>query len=67
MKEIEHDTRKREVFEIKKGNKIRKESAPNVSGSFQIVENKRKEDLEEAQRKGLDEESMYYARLFMED
>lgn len=41
---------------------------PNVSGSFQVVDNKRKEDIDKAEKESeLDEESMYYARLFMED
>jgi hypothetical protein len=41
---------------------------PNVSGSFQVVENERKEDLKDLEKEAkLDEESMYYARLFMED
>ncbi len=41
----------------------------NVSGSFQVVNDSRKKDIAEMDMKNdeLDEESMYYARLFMED
>ncbi|WP_456275302.1 hypothetical protein [Bacillus sp. AK128] len=40
----------------------------NVSGSFQIVNEERREELDDAEnRYGLDEESLYYARQFMED
>ncbi|MFE8702947.1 hypothetical protein ACFYKX_20270 [Cytobacillus sp. FJAT-54145] len=43
-------------------------SVPNVSGSFQIVGNQRQDSLKEVQKeKDLDDESLYYARLFMED
>jgi hypothetical protein len=41
---------------------------PNISGSFQIVDDERQEDLKTIEKQAqLDEESMYYARLFMED
>ncbi|MCT8138380.1 hypothetical protein H1D32_11830 [Anaerobacillus sp. CMMVII] len=46
--------------------KKEKEQVPNVSGSFQVSSEKQQEDLIEAEKK-LDEESLYYARLFMED
>jgi hypothetical protein len=40
----------------------------NISGSFQVINEERREDLDEAQnRNELDEESLYYARQFMED
>ncbi|MFZ3587726.1 hypothetical protein ACOI1C_00320 [Bacillus sp. DJP31] len=40
----------------------------NISGSFQVVNKDRREDLDEIKEKyGLDEESLYYARQFMED
>jgi hypothetical protein len=40
----------------------------NISGSFQVVDETRREDLDEIQQRyGLDEESLYYARQFMED
>jgi hypothetical protein len=42
--------------------------APNVSGTFQIADEERQGDLIDVQKSAqLDEESMYYARLFMED
>jgi hypothetical protein len=42
--------------------------APNVSGTFQIADEERQGDLKDVQKSAqLDEESMYYARLFMED
>ncbi|WP_209121178.1 hypothetical protein [Alkalihalobacillus sp. BA299] len=45
-----------------------KEITPNVSGSFQIIEDIRKEDIEELRKENkLDEETEYYARIFMED
>jgi hypothetical protein len=41
---------------------------PNVSGTFQIADDSRQADLNEAENLvNMDEESMYYARLFMED
>ncbi len=44
------------------------EKHANISGSFQVVDKERREDLEEIKGKyGLDEESLYYARQFMED
>lgn len=44
------------------------EKHANISGSFQVVNEDRREDLEEIKEKyGLDEESLYYARQFMED
>ena len=41
----------------------------NVSGSFQVVDDSRKKDLAEMDNntEELDEKSMYYARLFMEE
>ncbi|MBM4761370.1 hypothetical protein [Bacillus sp. B15-48] len=45
-----------------------KEKAPNVSGSFQMIEDERKETIEELRKDNkLDEETEYYARIFMED
>lgn len=42
--------------------------APNISGSFQIADDKRQYDLESVEKEhDLDDESMYYARIFMED
>lgn len=42
--------------------------APNISGTFQVAEDSRVTDLNELEQKEkLDEKSMYYARLFMED
>ncbi|WNS77364.1 hypothetical protein RRV45_10390 [Bacillus sp. DTU_2020_1000418_1_SI_GHA_SEK_038] len=50
---------------IKKENN---EPVPNVSGSFQVVTEEQKTSLKEAKENGnLDEESLYYARVFMED
>jgi len=44
------------------------ETAPNVSGSFQIVTEDQQKDLEKLKKeKDLDEKSLYYARNFMED
>lgn len=44
------------------------EKAPNVSGSFQIIEDGRKETIEDLRKENkLDEETEYYARIFMED
>lgn len=41
---------------------------PNVSGSFQIVDNDRKDSIEKLKKENkLDEETEYYARIFMED
>lgn len=41
---------------------------PNVSGSFQIINNERKKELKEIESEDqLDDESIYYARIFMED
>ncbi len=41
---------------------------PNVSGSFQVIEGDRKEAIEEVRKDNkLDEETEYYARIFMED
>ena len=41
----------------------------NVSGSFQVVDDSRKKDIAEmdSRTEELDEKSMYYARLFMEE
>ncbi|MGO4889547.1 hypothetical protein ACJ2A9_17515 [Anaerobacillus sp. MEB173] len=45
-----------------------KEKAPNVSGSFQVIDDDRKESIEELRKENkLDEETEYYARIFMED
>lgn len=42
--------------------------APIVSGSYQIVGDQEKEQLKELEKSNqLDEEIMYYARIFMED
>ena len=43
--------------------------AKNVSGSFQVVDDSRKKDLTEMDNstEELDEKSMYYARVFMEE
>jgi hypothetical protein len=54
------------------GETVKKESnknkAPNISGSFQIADDQRQSDLESVEKEHeLDEESMYYARIFMED
>ncbi|MHC0039116.1 hypothetical protein [Pseudoneobacillus sp. C159] len=41
---------------------------PNISGTYQIADDGRQADLEDAEKHAkLDEESKYYARLFMED
>ena len=50
---------------MKKENK--EEEVLNVSGSFQVVEDERKDALKKSKDQQLDEESMYYARIFMED
>jgi hypothetical protein len=48
--------------------KNKKEKNLNVSGSFQVIDESRREDLEEVKEKyGLDDETLYYARQFMED
>lgn len=40
----------------------------NISGSFQVINEERKDHLDEVEdRYKLDDESMYYARQFMED
>lgn len=45
-----------------------KGKAPNISGSFQVVDDERKESVEELRQSNqLDEETEYYARIFMED
>lgn len=45
-----------------------KENTPNVSGSFQVIEDDRKEAIDELRKDNkLDEETEYYARNFMED
>ena len=42
-----------------------KEETPNISGSFQMVADDRKESIEELRKNNkLDEETEYYARLF---
>jgi hypothetical protein len=41
---------------------------PNVSGSYQVIADDRKEAIEELRKDNkLDEETEYYARIFMED
>ncbi len=48
--------------------KKERKPVPNVSGSFQVSSNTQQEGLQEVEAENkLDEESMYYARLFMED
>ncbi|MCQ6281352.1 hypothetical protein [Bacillus sp. EB600] len=43
-------------------------TVPNVSGSFQIVEDDRKGTIDELRKENkLDEETEYYARVFMEE
>jgi hypothetical protein len=45
-----------------------KGKVPNVSGSFQVIEDDRKETIEELRKDNkLDEETEYYARIFMEE
>ena len=45
-----------------------KKQAPNVSGTFQVADEMRKKDLKDLEKeKGLDEKSLYYARVFMEE
>lgn len=45
-----------------------KKKAPIISGTFQISEETRTQDLEQVKKEqDLDDESMHYARLFMED
>ncbi|MBT2697174.1 hypothetical protein J7E79_07090 [Bacillus sp. ISL-40] len=45
-----------------------KRKTPNVSGSFQVIEDDRKKTIEELRKDNkLDEETEYYARIFMED
>lgn len=45
-----------------------KGKTPNVSGSFQVIEDDRKESIEKLRKDNkLDEETEYYARNFMED
>jgi len=42
--------------------------ALNISGTFQQADEKRKKDLKDVEKNPkLDDESLYYARLFMED
>lgn len=46
----------------------KKEETPNISGSFQMADDDRKEDLKKVRKDNkLDEETEYYARIFMED
>jgi len=41
---------------------------PNVSGSFQIVSDEQQKALKQLEdSKEMDEKSLYYARIFMED
>lgn len=45
-----------------------KEKTQNISGSFQVIADDRKESIEELRKDNkLDEETEYYARIFMED
>ncbi|MCQ6281387.1 hypothetical protein [Bacillus sp. EB600] len=45
-----------------------KGKTPNVSGSFQIIEDDRKEPIQELRKENkLDEETEDYARIVMED
>jgi hypothetical protein len=45
-----------------------KEKTPNISGSFQVIEDDRKETIEEWRKdNNVDKETEYYARIFMED
>jgi hypothetical protein len=63
---LAHNTPERSG-EMSKDTNIKK--TRNVSGSFQVVNDSRKKDIAEMNMKNeeLDEESMYYARLFMEE
>jgi hypothetical protein len=59
-----------QFYLAKKGEMMKKqeEKTPNVSGTFQIVNDQQKEDLEHLQKQhNLDKESLHYARIFMED
>ena len=48
--------------------KKERKPVPNVSGTFQLSSDKQQKDLKDMEAgKELDEESLYYARLFMED
>jgi hypothetical protein len=58
------------ILNYRKGEvmKEKNDKAPNVSGSFQIVNDHQKEDVKSLKNQhDLDEESLYYARLFMEE
>ena len=45
-----------------------KGKTPNVSGSFQVIADDRKDPIGELRKDNkLDEETEYYARLFMEE
>jgi hypothetical protein len=45
-----------------------KGETPDVSGSFQVIEDDRKETIKELRKDNkLDEETEYYARIFMKD
>ncbi|WLV24904.1 hypothetical protein QR721_01300 [Aciduricibacillus chroicocephali] len=48
--------------------KNEQDSVPNVSGSFQIVTDEQQKALKKLEKEDtLDEKSLYYARIFMED
>lgn len=48
--------------------KKQRKEVPNVSGSFQVSSEEQQKSLKEVKDNNkLDDESMYYARLFMED
>ncbi|WP_338448504.1 hypothetical protein R4Z09_20085 [Niallia oryzisoli] len=45
-----------------------KGKAPNISGSFQVIADDRKDAIDELRKDNkLDEETEYYARIFMEE
>lgn len=58
-----HTTSKGVVYMDKK----QKKHVPNVSGSFQIVSEDQQKDVNNLHEQNLDDEQLYYARLFMED
>ena len=48
--------------------KENKDKVPNVSGSFQMIEDDRKITIEDLRKENkLDEETEYYPRVFMEE
>ncbi|MBU8878644.1 hypothetical protein BGM26_06530 [Bacillus sp. FJAT-29790] len=49
-------------------NNKKNKPAPNVSGTYQVASEEQKISLDEMLKNGeLDQESMYYARVFMEE